>query len=90
LTKVTYSRKFEKQLGKTPGYIREKAHLWIFNVRLIGIAEVSKSPGYHDEALKGSLQGYRSVRMNKAYRLIYRVIEDGIYIELLEIHRHEY
>jgi proteic killer suppression protein len=55
-----------------------------------GLAEVMKSPGFHDEPLKGERRGERSVRMNKAYRLIYRMIEDRVHIELLEVNKHEY
>ena len=49
-----------------------------------------KSPGFHDEPLKGERKGQRSVRMNRAYRLIYRVIADRVHVELLEVHKHEY
>ena len=49
-----------------------------------------KSRGYHDEPLQGIRRGQRSVRMNKAYRLIYRLIEDRVHIEILEVNKHEY
>lgn len=55
-----------------------------------GLGEVMKSPGFHDEPLKGDRKGQRSVRMNKSYRLIYHVIQDRIHIELLEVHKHDY
>lgn len=61
-----------------------------FRSRREGIWEVMKSPGYHDEPLKGDRRGQRSVRLNKAYRLIYRIIENRIHIELLEVHKHDY
>ena len=64
--------------------------LWIFLVETNGLAQVMKSPGFHDEPLKGERKGQRSARMNKAYRLIYRVIEDRIHIELLEVNKHDY
>lgn len=49
-----------------------------------------KSPGFHDEPLRGERKGQRSVRMNKAYRLIYQIIQDRVHIELLELHKHDY
>jgi toxin HigB-1 len=55
-----------------------------------GLAQVMKSPGFHDEPLRGERKEQRSVRINKSYRLIYRVIEDRIHIELLEVHKHDY
>ena len=59
-------------------------------VETSGLAKVMKSPGFHDEPLKGERKGQRSVRMNKAYRLIYHVIKDRVHIELLEVHKHDY
>ncbi len=89
-TKITRSRGFEKQLDKVPDFIKKKVLLWVFLVEASGIAEVMKSPGYHDEPLKGERKGQRSVRMNRAYRLIYYVIQDRVHIELLEVNKHEY
>lgn len=89
-TKISRSRTFEKQLEKVPDFIRNKVIFWVFLVESKGLAEVMKSPGYHDEPLMGLRRGQRSVRINKAYRLIYRVIEDRIHIELLEVNKHDY
>jgi toxin HigB-1 len=89
-TKVSGTKRFEKELKKVPDFIRKKVIFWIFMVETNGMAEVMKSPGFHDEPPKGERKGQRSVRMNKAYRLIYRVIEDRVHIELLEVHKHEY
>ena len=89
-TKITRSRSFEKQLDKVPDFIQKKVLFWIFLVELNGIWEVMKSPGFHDEPLKGDRKGQRSVRMNNAYRVIYEIIENRIHIELLEVHKHDY
>lgn len=89
-TKVSRSRNFDKQLEKVPDFIRKKVIFWIFLLESKGLTEVMKSPGFHDEPLKGLRRGQRSVRMNRSYRLIYRVIEDRIHIELLEVNKHEY
>ncbi len=59
-------------------------------VESYGVWEVMKSPGFHDEPLKGARIGQRSVRLSKAYRLIYRTISDRVHIELLEVHKHGY
>ena len=89
-TKITRSRGFEKQLDKVPDFIQKKVLFWIFLVESNGIWEVMKSPGFHDEPLKGDRKGQRSVRINKAYRLIYHSIQDRIHIQLLEVHKHDY
>lgn len=89
-TKISRSKAFEKQLNKVPDFIQKKVLFWVFLVESTGLSEVMKSPGFHDEPLKGERKGQRSVRMNKAYRLIYRMIQDRIHIELLEVHKHDY
>ena len=89
-TRVSRSKSFEKQLEKVPDFIKKKVILWVFLVESNGIWEVMKSPGFHDEPLKGDRKGQRSVRLNIAYRLIYYVIQDRVHIELLEVHKHEY
>ena len=78
ITKVTATRQFEKDLKKVPAFIQKKVMFWVFLVESQGIAETAKSRGYHDEPLKGSRKGQRSVRMYRAYRLIYRVVKDRI------------
>lgn len=57
-----------------------------------GIWEVRKLPGYHDEPLKGQRLGQRSIRLNRAYRLIYEEDERGevLVIGVMEVSKHEY
>jgi proteic killer suppression protein len=90
ITQITATKKFEKDLKNVPDFIQKKVLLWVFLVETQGLAETSKSKGYHDEPLKGSRKGQRSVRMNRSYRLIYRVVKDRVEIELLEVNKHEY
>lgn len=90
ITKVTYSKAFKKQLRKVPDFIAEKALTWVAMVEGSGIQRASRPIGLHDELLQGNRWGQRSIRLNKSYRLIYRVIEDYIHIELLEAHKHDY
>jgi len=57
-----------------------------------GLLEVSNVKGYHDEPLKGKRHGQRSIRLNKAYRAIYKILDDGIieFIQVNEVNKHEY
>lgn len=90
IIKISRTKQFEKQLDKVPDFIRKKVIFWIFLVESNGIWEVAKSPGFHDEPLKGDRKGQRSIRLNRAWRLIYRVVLDRIHIELLEVNKHDY
>ncbi|USN48534.1 MAG: hypothetical protein H6626_05425 [Pseudobdellovibrionaceae bacterium] len=89
-TRVGYTKLFEKQLSRCPKAIQQKALFWVKTVEGFGIREVRKKPGYHDEPLKGKRSGQRSIRLSKAYRLIYQEIEKEIHIEAMEVHKHEY
>jgi proteic killer suppression protein len=88
--KVTAAKLFIKQLKAVPEPIRLKARAWIAAVESVGLREVSRSPGFHDEPLKGDRKGQRSVRLNRAYRLIYRVIREEVHIEVLEVNKHDF
>jgi proteic killer suppression protein len=81
----------EKSLHKVPLYIRLKAHQWAASVEEEGLEEIRKKPGFHDELLKGKLQGFRSVRLNRSYRLIYFLRKEAIVnIIVIEVNKHEY
>ena len=91
-SKVLTSKNFEKQLKKLPKFINEAVLIWISTVEKIGIRETRKLKGYHDEPLKGSRRGQRSVRLNKAYRLFYTEQDYGL-IDLItigEVNKHGY
>lgn len=90
ITRVTATRRFEKELRRLPMDMQEKVATWVSLVEEVGIHEVAKRPGFHDEPLKGQRAGQRSIRLNRAYRLIYRVVLDRVLIELLEVNKHEY
>ena len=91
-SKVLTSKNFEKQLKKLPHFINEAILIWVTTVEEVGIRETRKLKGYHDEPLKGSHRGQRSVRPNKAYRLFYTEQDCGL-IDLItidEVNKHEY
>ncbi len=89
---VDLPTKVRKTLVGMPSYIIDKLESWIKAIRRDGLKQVQKTPGYHDEPLKGKRFGQRSVRLNKAYRAIY-VIKKGQEIEFVaveEVNRHDY
>ncbi len=88
INRVSWDRKVAKQLAKIPEAICRKFYAWVSVIELVGIMVARKSPGFHDEALKGKRFGQRSARLNKAYRVIY--IEQANEIIVLEVNKHEY
>ena len=92
MTRVHWGKNVDKQLGRVPEVIARKFRIWAALVEESGIREMRKCRGFHDEPLKGKLQGHRSVRLNRAYRAIYVEHETGEVelIEVLEVNKHEY
>ena len=58
----------------------------------VGVEEVRKVPGYHDEPLQGARAGQRSIRLSRQWRAIYVVLNDGQleFIEIQEVNPHAY
>jgi toxin HigB-1 len=80
-TRVELSRVVEKALKKLPQQIVETDDL----------AAIRKIPGYHDEPLQGQRAGQRSVRLNRAYRVIYLVVAGEVQIvRVLDVNKHKY
>ena len=90
--KVVLTKPAERNLLKVPLHIVRKLQSWIDDVENVGLSEVKKIPGYHDEPLKGQKIGQRSIRLSKGYRAFYiENREDKIeVIKVLEVNKHEY
>ena len=89
-TAVTWTLAVSKTLDRIPGYLRDKFHYWVDLVVRYGIREVRKQRSFHDEPLKGPLLGRRSVRLNKAYRVIYLETRGDLAILVVEVTKHAY
>ena len=89
---VEFSKFAAKQSERLPKTIKEALFLWKESVERLGLPEVRKSPGYHDEPLKGQRKGQRSVRLSRAYRVIYSEFEEGpiIVLGVQEVNKHDY
>src|SRR5438105_2153927 len=81
----------KKSLHRIPLPIKKKLFTWVAAVEERGLNEVRKIPGYHDEPLKGGREGQRSIRLNKQWRAIYRIINKKIEFVLIEeVTPHDY
>lgn len=91
MTKVLLSHTAKKQLDKVPDHIYRKYLYWVDLLASIGLREARKYKGFHDEPLRGKRQRQRSVRLSKAYRVIYKEVGQSLeIIEVLEVNKHEY
>ncbi len=91
IKRIDIADSVKKNLHKVPLAIRKKLFTWVAAVEERGLNEVRKIPGYHDEPLKGERKGQRSIRLNKQWRAIYRIIINKIEFVLIEeVTPHDY
>jgi proteic killer suppression protein len=88
---IILSKQARKDLLKVPKHIALKLQDWVEDVEDRGLEEVRTIPGYHDEPLKGALQGQRSIRLSKGYRAYYRIVEAKVeFIRIERVDKHVY
>jgi proteic killer suppression protein len=89
---VSLSRAAMKQLEKIPHFVRIKLKSWVEDVETIGLQEVRKVPGFHDEPLHGKRKVQRSIRLSRSYRAIYVIKQNGHieFVSIEEVSKHDY
>jgi len=89
---VRLSRRAERDLERVPGRVARKLYVWVDAVEDEGLEIVRRIPGFHDEPLQGLWHGYRSIRLSREYRAIYRITSNEglelVYVE--KVTKHEY
>lgn len=85
------SKQAVKDLETVPTYVASKLQAWKDGVQTLGLEEMRKRPGFHDEPLKGDRKGQRSIRLSRSYRAIYRIVrEQVVFVLVEEVNKHEY
>ena len=79
-----------KALARAPREIREKYDVWLGIVQISGPQGLRAIKGFHDEALMGKWEGYRSSRLNIHYRLIYQVEDRKLSVYVIDVTAHDY
>ena len=82
----------EKQLDALPEHVVGSFYDWVRAVERDGMRSVRQLAGYHDEKLRGELTGLRSVRLTKAYRVLYFETKDGVakVAQVTRVSKHDY
>lgn len=84
-------RRVDKQLSnQAPIEVLKRYEKWKDIARLSGPQGLRAIKGFHDEALPGEWNGYRSSRLGLQWRLIYRVVADVLEIHVVEVTPHDY
>ncbi len=88
--RIEEHRRIDKQVARMPKEILKHYEKWKDIVRLSGPQGLSMIKGFHDEALAGKWKGYRSSRLGGQWRVIYRVMNAEVLIQVATITPHDY
>lgn len=83
-------KKISKLLKKAPLEVQKNYLAWKRIVELEGPQGLKLIKGFHDEALKGEWKGFRSSRLNKQWRVIYKSEKKELCVYVIEINPHKY
>lgn len=79
-----------RQLLRLPLEILERYEKWKDIVRISGPQGLREIRGFNDEALRSEWKGYRSSRLNIQYRVIYKIDNEKVLVQVVNITPHDY
>jgi addiction module RelE/StbE family toxin len=79
------NRRVRRRLRGMPVEILKRYEKWKDIVRISGPRGLLVIRGLNDEPLAGQWQGHRSSRLNQQYRVIYRVVRNEIFVEVVDV-----
>ena len=86
-----YEKKtLEKIIRKIPSHVLKHYEIWKQLVEFAGPQGLRFVKGFHDEALKGSWEGYRSSRLTREWRVIYKVENKQYEVYVIDLNHHDY
>jgi len=83
-------RRTVRQLEALPVEVLKRYEKWKDIVAISGPEGLRQIRGFRDEALRGDWQGHRSSRLNLQYRVIYRIEQDRVMVEVVAVTPHDY
>jgi mRNA-degrading endonuclease YafQ of YafQ-DinJ toxin-antitoxin module len=83
-------KNLDKRLSKLPREILKRYEKWKDIVSISGPQGLRWIKGFHDEVLKGQWKECRSSRLNIQYRVIYRVVHQELFVQVIDVTPHEY
>ena len=83
-------RRIARRAKRLPIDVLKRYEKWKDIVRVSGPSGLRLIKGLHDEALRGEWAGHRSSRLGAQYRVIYRVVSQEVYVEVVDVTAHDY
>jgi addiction module RelE/StbE family toxin len=90
LWRIEEHRRADKQLKDASPDILKRYEKWKDVATISGPPGLRAIKGFHDEALHGEWQGYRSSRLSLKYRVIYRVLTQQLVFQVVQVTAHDY
>ena len=88
--RIEEHRRVDKQLSAVPREMLKRYEKWKDIAMLSGPPGLRLIKGFHDEALSGEWEGYRSSRLGIRYRVIYQVVAMEQLFQVVSITAHDY
>jgi len=79
-----------KQLLSIPTDILKRYEKWKDIVSISGPQGLRLIKGFRDESLRGEWKGYRSSRLGKQFRVIYRIEKEQVLVQVVSFTAHDY
>ena len=83
-------RSLVRKLSRIPAEVLKRYEKWKDIVEISGPPGLRLIKGFHDESLRGDWRGWRSSRLGLKYRVIYRIENDKLYVQVIDITAHDY
>jgi addiction module RelE/StbE family toxin len=80
----------ERALSQHGSSVLKRYEKWKDIVRISGPVGLRAIRGFNDEALQGEWRGHRSSRLSQQYRVIYRIVRDQVFVEVVDVTAHDY
>jgi len=83
-------RSLVRKLPQIPVEVLKRYEKWKDIVTISGPEGLRLIKGFHDESLRGEWKAHRSSRLGLQYRLIYRIENKRLFVQVLDITSHDY
>ena len=90
LDAVDAPRSLRSKIKSAPLEILKRYEKWKDIVTISGPKGLKLIKGFHDETLQGELKGCRSSRLGSKYRVIYKVKESEVMVQVLNLTAHDF
>ena len=87
---ILEQKRVDKTLAIAPIEVQQRYEKWKDIVRISGPQGLRLIKGFKDEGLAGNWKGFRSSRLNIQYRVIYKVQNDQVLVEVERVTPHDY